>query len=380
MPKRTLLRSETGLAPPREPIPGAITYEQMPWYATSGQWAWWNSPTRIAVVGACVRLIAHQISVLPAKVTRDGQPVADQPGWLRNPAPNVYDWLGDAVEALCVSLLMRGNAYLVSTGRGSNDYPLGWVVANPDQMRIERENGRKLYYWGERTRLHEEEVCHVRWLAIPDSDYGVGPLAAAMDEVLAASALSRYGSDLAINGGMPFGVLSTEQRLRADQAKGLREQWATTGTARRGVLVLDSGLSYEQLQLSPREMALLEVLEFNARSICSVFGVQPWLVNVPTTDGLTYNTAEAQMGALLSLTLDPVLSKIEGTISYKFLPGDRALSFDRDKFRHVAANERMQAHAIAISAGIYSADEARAMENIPARQTPVGASVEELEP
>jgi phage portal protein BeeE len=125
-------------------------------------------------------------------------------------------------------------------------------------------------------------------------------------------------------------------------------------------------------------MALLEVLEYNARAICSVFGVQPWLVNVPTTDGLTYSTAQAQMGALLSLCLDPVLAKLEGTLSYKFLPGDRSLRFNRDRFTINTATERMQAHAIAIGAGIYSADEARAMENLPARETAVGADLMEV--
>lgn len=383
MAKRTTItKRELGLAPPREPIPGAITYEQIPIYATNQWWWGWNGPARVAVVGACVRLIAHQISVLPSVVRKEGWPVSDQPGWLRNPAPSVYDWFGDAVEAAVVSLLLRGNSYLVATEIGSNDYPLGWLVANPDAVTIYRDKGgRKRYKWGE-IELADDEVCHIRWLVVPESDYGIGPLSAALNEVLAASSLSQYGSDLAQSGAMPFGVLTTEQRLKAEQAKALRDQWHSTGSTRKGVLVLDSGLSYEQLQLSPRDMALLEVLEYNARAICSVFGVPPWLVNIPSTDGLTYSTVQGQAMALLSFTLDPILAKIEGALSYKFLPGDRKLIFDRDRFIRPSPQERMTAHATAIGAGIYTAEEARAMENLPPR--PDGdqetLTVMELEP
>jgi len=288
--------------------------------------------------------------------------------------------LGDAIEAMVVSLLLRGNSYLVATETGSNDYPLGWLVANPDAVEIVRDRaGRKIYRWGE-LELTDDEVCHTRWLAVPESDYGVGPLAAAMNELLAAAALSKYGSELATSGAMPFGVLTTEQRLKADQAKQLRDQWSATGSARKGVLVLDSGLSYEQLQLSPRDMALLEVMEYNARAICSVFGVPPWLVNVPQSDGLTYSTVQGQALSLLSFTLDPILAKIEGTISYKFLPGDRKLLFDRDRFIRPSAQERMNAHATAIAAGIYSPDEARTMENLPPRDEAEPLTVMELEP
>jgi len=348
-------------------------------YAASNAWLWWNSPTRIAVVGACVRLIAHQISVLPAAVYRRSVEVPDQPGWLRNPAPNVYDWFGDAVESAIVSLLMRGNAYLISTGSGSNLYPLGWIVANPDTITIERRaNGRKVYKWGTEIELDSEDVAHIKWLAVPESDYGMGPLTAAINEVLSASALSKYGSDLATQGAMPFGLLSTEQRLKAEQAKALRDQWSTTGKTRAGVLVLDSGLSYEQLQLSPRDMALLEILEYNARAICSVFGVPPWLVNVPQSDSLTYSTVQGQSMALLSFCLDPILAKFEGVISYKFLPGDRSLLFDRDRFTSPSATERMQAHATAINAGIYTAEEARTMENLPPTQQPSPFTLEEV--
>lgn len=373
MAKRTAVhaRAEIGLAPPQEPIPGAITYEQVPIYAANGAWWWWNSPTRIAVVGACVRLIGHQISTLPAAVFRDHVKVPDQPGWVRNPAPSAYDWLGDAVEAIVVSLLLRGNAYVMSTGTGSNDYPLGWVVANPDTVTIERRAGRKVYKWGSEITMAEDEVTHIRWLVAPESDYGLAPLSSAINEVISAAALTKYGADMAVNGAMPFGVLTTDQRLKLNQASQLGEQWATTGANRRGVLVLDSGLSYEQLQLSPRDMALLEILEWDDRAICSVFGVPPWLVNVPMADGLTYSTVQGQTLALLSFTLDPILTKIEGALSYKFLPGDRVLKFDREKFVRPPTTERMTAHATAISAGIYSADEAREMEGMPPRTEPL---------
>lgn len=366
MATRTVVakRDLTGLAPPREPIPGAITYEQAPWY--SGSWWWWPIATKVSTVHACVRLIAHQCSVMPAAVMRDNERVPDQPGWLRNPAPGAYSYVGDAWEAIVVSLLMRGNAYMVSTGVGSNGFPLGWVVANPDTIAPERSTtGRLSYRWGTEV-LAPDDVAHVRWIVVPGSDLGLSPLEGCATNLASAAAMARYSSDLATNGAMPYGVLQTEQRLSPKQATDLSGQFAATGGARRGVLVLDSGLTYQQLQLSPKDMALLELQQFDARAICSVFGVQPWLVNVPTADGLTYNTAKGQLEALLYLTLDPVLAKVEGVLSQHFLPGDRVLRFNRDRFTVPSFTDRITAYAAAIAAGIYSTDEVRAMEGLPA--------------
>ena len=371
MPKHTAVkqRANVGLAPPDSPIPGAITYEQAPAFATGAGWWLWNPlnrQARVAVVMACVRLICHQCSVLPAYVRREGLRVPDQPGWLTNPAPTVYGYLGDAVESALVSLLMRGNAYLIATGFGSNGYPLGWVVANPDTVSIERdyETGRLLYRWGTNL-LTESDVAHIKWLEVPGSPYGASPLEGAWANLLAADAMAAYSSELAISGAMPFGLLTTEQRLQKGQAMQLRDQFTETGSSRKGLLVLDSGLSYTQLSLSPKDMMLLEAQEWNARALCSVFGVPPSLVNIPNSDGLTYSTVKMQTESLLSFCLDPVLTKFEGVVSYRFLPGDRMLHFNRDRFTLPSYTERMTAHSTAIAAGIYTAAEARAMEGLP---------------
>ncbi len=368
--QRQLNPDERGLAPPREPIPGAITYEQAPWYA-AGANSWWlwnplNRAGKVAVVMACVRLIAHQVSTLPAAVMRGRERLEDQPGWLRNPAPSVYGWFGAAMEAACVSLLMRGNAYLVATAFGSNSYPLGWMVANPDTITIQRtDSGRLQYKWGQNL-LDETQVAHIKWLEVPGSEYGISALEGAYLNLLSADAMATYAADLATSGAMPFGLLSTEQRLAKGQATELRDQFHQTGTTRKGLLVLDSGLTYSQLQLSPKDMLLLEAQEWNARALCSVYGVPPSLVNIPSSDGLTYSTVRMQQEALLSFCLDPVLAKFEGVISYTFLPGHQALLFNRDRFTLASASERMNTHATAIAAGIYTAEEARRFEGMPA--------------
>jgi phage portal protein BeeE len=120
----------------------------------------------------------------------------------------------------------------------------------------------------------------------------LSPLSAAAGNLRSAGALEAYGANLAEGGGIPWGVLSTEQRLSARQARLARQQYREQRQELTGdPVVMGFGLSLDTLNLSPKDMALLDLRIFDEQRIASVLGVPPWLVGLPQPSGMTYANA-----------------------------------------------------------------------------------------
>ena len=80
--------------------------------------------------------------------------------------------------------------------------------------------------------------------------------------------------------------------MSPEQAANLRDDWvAATGREPRLPGVLTGGVRLETTQLSPKEMALIEIAQYTDSKIAVLLGVPPPLVGLPTAgDSLTYNT------------------------------------------------------------------------------------------
>ena len=178
------------------------------------------------------------------------------------------------VEGTVVSLASRGNAYwrkrLDDQGRIQN-----CELLNPLQMNVVRNQG-VLEYWyaGNRRPFHEDEIQHLKLLRVPGTEYGLGPIQAAMIEISGALDLRDYSSNWFTEGnGQPTGLLTSDQFLTADQAQEHKTAWNASGGGRRGIAVLGQGLHYSPIFLSPKEAQFLESMEYTTTQIARLFGV-----------------------------------------------------------------------------------------------------------
>jgi phage portal protein BeeE len=100
---------------------------------------------RLSTVWGCVRLLSDSVSTLPLHVYRgeDRDPIPT-PTLLQRPSAD-FPELGDWLWAIMASLLLRGNAWGVVTGRsGSTLLPAQVDLVDPDRVAVVTEDGRRV--------------------------------------------------------------------------------------------------------------------------------------------------------------------------------------------------------------------------------------------
>lgn len=79
---------------------------------------------------------------------------------------------------------------------------------------------------------------------MPGQAEGLGPIQACARSLQGARDMAAYASQWTSGGGVPTGVLSTEQPITAAQAKEAKRAWNESNSHDGGVAVIGAGLKY----------------------------------------------------------------------------------------------------------------------------------------
>ncbi len=283
------------------------------------------------------------------------------------------------LETLASQVLLHGNGY-VQVMKDAAGRPVELYALRPDRVSViageDGWPGAYAYKVGERTLtipLEDEDggpnLIHVRSFHPTDDHYGAGCLAAAEQAIATHDAAARWNRALLENAARPSGALvfdGGEEGLTAEQFDRLKEELARAfsgmGNAGRPML-LDGGLKWQSLSLSPADMDFAALKAAAARDVALAFGVPPMLLGLPG-DATYANYREANR-ALWRLTLLPLAAKLLDALAEGLSPWfpDAVLAIDFDRVPALAEDrERLWAQVSA--ADFLSREEKRAMLGI----------------
>lgn len=282
---------------------------------------------RNPVVYRCVRLIAETANRVPLTVQVDGKTTADHPLAAMLARPNGRQSGPELLEAIYAYLQTSGNAYLQA---GIVDGAVRTLfVLRPDRMSVVagRDGWPVAYDYkagGRAVRLNQEalpipSVLHMALFHPLDDHYGMGPLEAAQTSLDIHNASAQWNKALLDNAARPSGALvysAAHGTMTDDQFSRLKEeleeQFSGAGNAGRP-MVLDGGLDWKALAMSPRDMDFIEARNAAARDIALAFGVPPMLLGIPG-DNTYANMAEANR-TLWRQTLVPLVVRVSQELS-----------------------------------------------------------------
>jgi HK97 family phage portal protein len=326
-----------------------------PWAGYPGDWLppLWGSQLGgmsgqyVSTVYTCVDLNSRQLASFPVYRMRGTEHLEDLP-WMLNPEPELYaDW-SDFMKQLANTLWLRGEAIIYALAR----YDLGegsvarMMVLNPDHINVEYANGEVVYELAGK-RLERADICHIRYQSWPGSLRGISPLQWVGRNLIGAEALERYQAELAAGGGVPWAVLTAPGNLTAEQSAENRERWLEASRARRTApVMLSGGMRLDTLTLSPADMALLDLRVFDEQRICAAFGVPPYLVGLPQSEGLTYANASSLFDYHWRATLRPKAQHIAAALSQWALPMGQRIEFNADEYVRGDLPTRAAAYAV----------------------------------
>jgi HK97 family phage portal protein len=324
---------------------------------------------RLSTVWACVRLLADSVSTLPLDVYRKGErePLATAPALLQRPSAD-YD-LADWLYAVMASLLLRGNAYGLITARaGAGMLPAQVDLLHPDHVGVSVNGQGRVTYRLLGDEQDPADVWHVKAYVFPmaprAAPVGLSPVEYARETIGLGLAAERFGAQFFGDGATPSGVLTSDQRITAEQASTTKERWKALHKGRRDIAVLGDGVKFQPISIAPEESQFIESQRLNVDAIARIYGVPPEMVAGTTAGHMAYSSPEMRSTDFPTFTLRPWLSRIERAVG-RLLPRNQYARFNAGGFVRTTLRDRYEAHKIAVEAGFLTRNEVRELEDRP---------------
>lgn len=329
--------------------------------------------SRNPIAHRCVRLIAESAASVPL---RSGD--ARVGALLTRGLPGRSGI--ETLEEFYGYLHLGGNAFLEAVLSG--DDPIALIAHRPDTMKMGANAKGQPTGWtqesGSRTRRFPRDTAtarcalfHMRLFNPADECHGLSPLSAAAQAVDLHNRGAVWAKALLENSARPSGALvhdpASGERLTDDQFERLKselEQNFTGPLAAGRPLVLEGGLDWKSISLSPTDMDFIQLRREAAREIALAFGVPPMLLGLPG-DNTYANYREANQ-AFWRQTIIPLVTKtaggLQGWLSAFFEEG-ASITADLDAVPALA-EERAVLWKRLSDARFISEDEARALAGL----------------
>ena len=256
------------------------------------------------------------------------------------------------LDSVAAHLLLAGNAYVEAVGvegeAGASANVRELYALRPDRMRVVPgpDGWPQAFDYtvaGQSVRFDQgaalPPILHLTLFNPLDDYYGLSPLEAAAIAVDTHNAAAAWNKALLDNAARPSGalvyagpegaVLSDGQFERLKQE--LSDQYQGPAHAGRPLL-LEGGLDWKPMSLTPKDMDFMEAKHSAAREIALAFGVPPMLLAIPGDN--TYSNYQEANRVFWRATVLPLASRIGSALTQWLTPAfgsGLTLAVDTDK-------------------------------------------------
>lgn len=336
----------------------------------SGQTVSAETAMKVSAVWSCVSKTAQLVGTLPLTLyerTENGgrRRIENDLADIVTRSPNrdataVEFWEGNVAHQV-----LRGNAFSEKMTIG-RDRLVGLRPLLNCTPRL--KNGRWEFHVVDRGKvevLPPEKVLHLRGFGAGDG-LGLSAIKYGANSMGAALAADETAASVFSNRMMAGGVVSSEQTLNAEQRTSIGEMLgAFVGSNRAGkMLILEAGLTYQQLQMNPEDAQLLDTRRFSVEDVCRWFGVPPIVIGHSPNGQTMWGTGvEAIMLAWLTNGINPLVTRMEARMNKDLIPVEQRrrwfFQFDREAMLRMDSRAKGDFMLKMRMGGFMSGDEGR---------------------
>jgi len=307
-----------------------------------------------AIVHRAVRLIAENAAscgllLYEGAQERDGHPLSQL-----LTRPNARQDGASFFEALYAHMLLAGNAYVEAVALGDQVREL--YALRPDRMKVVpgADGWPEAYEYsvaGRSVRFDQlasnvPPILHLTFFHPLDDHYGLAPVEAAAVAVDTHNSAAKWNKALLDNAARPSGALvysGPEGAVLSDsQFDRLKRELTDTyqGAVNAGrPLLLEGGLDWKAMSLTPKDMDFLEAKNSAAREIALAFGVPPMLLGIPGDN--TYANFQEANRVFWRQTILPLASRVGSSLAQWLSPqfgGELRIVVDTDRIDALASD------------------------------------------
>ncbi len=281
-----------------------------------------------AIVYRSVRMVAEAAASIPLLLYDGAYEVESHPLLDLVSHPSLDHTSSDFFESWYGYLLVSGNAYVEAVGLDGALRELH--VLRPDRMKVIPgadgwPDGFEYGVGGRSIRLAGDvvegvrSVLHVRLFHPANDYYGMSPIEAAATAIDIHNQAAKWNKALLDNSARPSGALvyaSREGQLTDEQFRRLKDELEIgfQGARQAGrPMLLEGGLDWKQLSLSPKDMDFVEAKNAAAREIALAIGVPPMLLGIPGDN--TYSNYQEASRSFWRQTVLPLVVRTSKALS-----------------------------------------------------------------
>jgi len=281
-------------------------------------------------------------------------------------------------QAMSFPTLLHGNALLakIRKNRGgpvTSFIPLDWRFLMPQ---LDQAGG--VLFWetwqtGKRLFLDPSDVIHFAWAA-PDGDLGVSPLQQLGTTIRLEDSAQRYATGSFDNAVRPSGALIADKdsKIKPEEVDELRAQIEQThGGVENAfkVLLLGGGMDWKPFSQTAKEAELIQSRKLNREEVAAVYDNSPPMIGI--LEYATFSNITEQHNMLFATVLPPWLVLEQEAIQAQLIDPEPAfqgqyVEYDLAEQLKGAPEKRIPAITEGIKSGLYTINDGRKMERLPA--------------
>jgi phage portal protein BeeE len=348
-----------------------------PWAGWPSSWSTpnWDFGSRfnelVDVAWGCLDKNSSVLSAMPVVRVRGGH-VMEPTLWMVNPDPTIYSSWQEFAKQLFWDFQL-GEVFVMKIASGSDGWPSRFRVVPPWTFHVEIKEGIRHYRLGGITGPDvTEDILHIRYKSTVDNARGVGALEAAGGRMLTAGLLAKYTREVVATGGIPVRTIETEKSLDENEAQDLISQYlASRVQTPSAPPVFDGGAKLvDHPGVSPKDLTMMEISQFNESRIAVLLGVPPFLVGLPSgSDSMTYSNVTMLFDFHDRQMLRPMDIHVMHALSFWALPRGQAVELNHDEYSRPSFEQRADAWPKLIDAGVVTPEEVRMYERFQGEMT-----------
>ncbi len=271
--------------------------------------------------------------------------------------PNPMQAQSSFFEYFVAYYLLTGNSFIEAVRPTKNAPPTELWPTRPDKMKVVPSskgypraymlsaNGMTKLWEVDQIKL-KADMLHVKSFHPTNEWWGLAPLEAALLQLDQANSGNKWNLALLQNSATPSGVLQmkvTESNpsgaLTEEQFSRLKDEIQTEYTGAKNAgrpMLLEGGLEWKQISMSPKDMEFLENKNITAIDICQVYGVPPEMIGLGQK---TFNNYKEARLSFYEDTILPLMDFFKDELNHWLSPmfGEGlVLKYDKDDIEALA--------------------------------------------
>lgn len=325
------------------------------------------------LIFSAVSRISNALAAMPVRLYKGPKPfkskINDLVGF--SPNPNMTSTTFFRTMEACRNT--SGNSYALKI-YDTNGTLCRLDILDPMRVRpiVERES-QELWYRicpeeGPEFYIHNFYMIHVPFIST-NGIVGVNPVSVLFDTLSYSDKIQDFSKDLLEQGVNAAVVLEAPANLGETQKKAMIDSFMETYRQTSGnILLLESGVKANTLNLSPVDTKLMEVEKITRSKVAMVYNIPPHLLG--DYSSTSFSSQEQEMLEFLTLTMLPIVVAYEQELDRKLLTERLRRSgyhfkFDMNIMLRADAATQAEVDYKAVRSGWETIDEIRARRNMP---------------